>query len=477
MNYPKHFCLTLLLFGCGFLTNCSEEESPSSPTPSPAAPSNYGKGVDVSINPISNTQISSRPVFTVTFGDLVHSVIMDSVDYPGKPNSTLNSSQNNTLCLRANSNSNCEALSIIFNDNSTIATVTPLNYLNEGDYTFLVAGSILTSVGSLGEDQEFQYTVVFPHGGAIQNSLTKLTDDSHSLLGNSNTPFSSPQGLATDGTYLYVADTYNEKIQKITLSSSVTNSFSLNSLPGEVQTLLEPVDVTVSSTHLYILDQGFRRVLKVPLAGGAPTSIAGGGSIGYTDGIGISAQFNSPNAITNTKDSEGVEHIFVADTCNNNIRRVDPFTNIVTSLLPPEPGCSSGSSDPSKLRAPVDLTTDGEHLYIADKGNSAIKRIDLNDCKERRWRNCVLNPLPMPINLNKPISIITDGSYLYIGTDDHEIHRYDLNGNPANSNLFPIISAITPRSLTTDGQSLIYSEEGRNRVVRLHTEGFNNEKF
>ena len=480
MNYSKYFYLILLFVGCGFLTNCSEEEPPSSPKPSPAAPSNYGKGGDVSINPVSETKISSRPIFTVTFGDLVHSVIMDSVGYPGKPDNTLNSSQNSTLCLRENSNSNCEALSVIFNDNSTIATVTPLSPLAEGNYTFLVAGSILTSVGSLGEDQEFQYTVVFPHGGAIQNSLTNLTEDSHTL-GNSNIPFSSPQGLATDGTYLYVADTYNEKIQKITLSSSVTNSFSLNSLPGEVQTLLEPVDVTVSSAHLYILDQGFRRVLKVPLAGGAPTSIAGGGSIGYTDGIGISAQFNSPNAITNTKDSEGVEHIFVADTCNNTIRRVDPVTNTVTSLLLPKPGCSSGPSDSDELNAPLDLTTDGSKLYIADTDNSRITQIDLSDCsKERKpdkleWQNCELTQL---IRLDStPISIITDGSYLYVGTDDHEIHRYDLNGNPANSNLFPIIGAITPRSLTTDGQSLIYSEEGRNRIMRLYTAGSNSEEY
>lgn len=480
MNYSKYFYLTLLFIGCGFLTNCSEEEPPSSPKPSPAAPSNYGKGGDVSIHPVSETKISSKPIFTVTFGDLVHSVIMDSVGYPGKPDNTLNSSQNSTLCLRENSNSNCEALSVIFNDNSTIATVTPLSPLAEGNYTFLVAGSILTSVGSLGEDQEFQYTVVFPHGGAIQNSLTNLTEDSHTL-GNSNIPFSSPQGLATDGTYLYVADTYNEKIQKITLSSSVTNSFSLNSLPGEVQTLLEPVDVTVSSAHLYILDQGFRRVLKVPLAGGAPTSIAGGGSIGYTDGIGISAQFNSPNAITNTKDSEGVEHIFVADTCNNTIRRVDPVTNTVTSLLLPKPGCSSGPSDSDELNAPLDLTTDGSKLYIADTDNSRITQIDLSDCsKERKpdkleWQNCELTQL---IRLDStPISIITDGSYLYVGTDDHEIHRYDLNGNPANSNLFPIIGAITPRSLTTDGQSLIYSEEGRNRIMRLYTAGSNSEEY
>mgnify|MGYP007000194557 CR=1 len=99
-------------------------------------------------------------------------------------------------------NSSCEALSVVFNDNFTIATVTPLNPLNDGNYTFLVAGSILTSVGSLGDDQIFQYTVVFPYGGAIQNSLINLTGDIHTLLGSSNTPFSSPQGLTTDGTYL-----------------------------------------------------------------------------------------------------------------------------------------------------------------------------------------------------------------------------------------------------------------------------------
>jgi sugar lactone lactonase YvrE len=226
------------------------------------------------------------------------------------------------------------------------------------------------------------------------------------------------------------------------------------------------VDVTVSSTYLYILDRGFRRVLEVSLAGGTPTVIAGGGSTGYTDGFGISAQFNSPNAITNTQDS-----LFIADTCNNTIRRIDLDTNIVTSLLPPEPGCGSGSSDSDKLNSPTDLTTNGSQLYIADKENSAIKRIDLNDCEKQEWTNCKFDKI---INLNnQPISIVTDGSYLYAGTDDHKIHRYNLNGSLIDNNLFPI-SAITPQSLTTDGQSLIYSEEGRNRIVRLHSKGFDN---
>ena len=134
-------------------------------------------------------------------------------------------------------------------------------------------------------------------------------------------------------------------------------------------------------------------------------------------------------------------------------------------MLPPEPGCGSGSSDSDKLNSPTDLTTNGYQLYIADKGNSAIKRIDLNDCKEQEWTNCTFDKI---INLNsQPISIITDGSYIYVGTDDHKIHRYDLNGSPTDNNPFPV-SAITPQSLTTDGQSLIYSEEGRNRIVRLH---------
>ena len=473
MNYSKYFYLILLFIGCGFLTNCSEEEPPSSPTTSPAAPSNYGKGGDVLVTPISGTRIPSKPVFTVTFSDLSHSVIMDSVSHPGKSNSALNSSQDSTLCLRANSNSNCEALNVLFNDNFTIATITPLSPLNEGDYTFLIAGSILTSVGSLGDNQTFQYTVVFPHGGAIQNPLTKLTENEHVLIGS--LPLDGPKGLATDGTYLYVADTYNEKIQKIALASSATSLFNLNSLSGETQPLLEPVDVTVSSTHLYILDRGFRRVLEVSLEGGSPIVITGGGSTGYADGSGISAQFNFPSAITNTKDS-----LFVADTCNNNIRRVDLVTKVMTSLLPPEPGCGSGSSDSDKLKEPVDLTvtvdltTNKDYLYIADKENFVIKRTDLEECEEQGWTNCTFDKI---INLNsQPISVIADGLYIYVGTGDNKIHRYNLNGVLTNSNPFPIL-AISPRSLTTDGQSLIYSEEGRNRVVRLHTEGFNNEKF
>ena len=250
MHCSRYLSPILLLISCIFLINCSEEEAPSSSASSPAAPSNYGKGGDVLIDPTDGSWVSSKPTFVITFSDLARSVITDSVSYPGKPNSRLNSFQGSTLCLRASSNSNCENLSVIFNDNLTTATVTPLNSLNEGDYTFLIAGSILTSAGSLGEDQTFRYEVIFPNGGAIQNSLSLGTN----AIPFKNLDLDGPRGLATNGTYLYVADTYKEKIKKITLSSSAINSFNLNSLPvesgesPEIRTLLEPAEVQDTQT-------------------------------------------------------------------------------------------------------------------------------------------------------------------------------------------------------------------------------------
>ena len=53
--------------------------------------------------------------------------------------------------------------------------------------------------------------------GVLSKPLTKLTDNEHVLIGSP--PLDSPKGLATDGTYLYVADTYNEN-PKISLASS-----------------------------------------------------------------------------------------------------------------------------------------------------------------------------------------------------------------------------------------------------------------
>ena len=454
--------MALLLLGTGWLSSCSEEE-----TSAPAAPDTTGKG-SVTLQPKADSRISSKPTFLLTFNGTVQT----NTIVTGNASCT-----NDTIRLTSqeSNDGSCVPLSVSYSDDRTVVTVTANNTpLSEGDYQLVLSGSIATSAGTLGDEKSFSYTVVFPYGGAIQNPLSLSEEPDESFLGEflpgitDNPPrFNGPQGLATNGSSLYIADTYNGRLRHVDLTDPNLPVETLNypSLSNESYLFDEPVDVTISDTHLYVLDQGFNRVISIPLNGGTPENLAGGGSSGFLDGSGISAQFSNPSAITNIENS-----LFIADTGNNNIRRIDLTTNQTTSLLESTPGAALSGG----LNGPRDLTTDGSTLYIADTNNCAIKTIDLNACGE--LDNCTLSTFspfsPANIcNLTKmPMSVGTDSQYLYVGTSN-QIERFPLSNDSylndqSTSEIFSR-SAISPRGLTTDGQSLFYSEEGANRIVRL----------
>jgi len=140
--------------------------------------------------------------------------------------------------------------------------------------------------------------------------------------------FNNPQNIAVDGSgNLYVADSGNNKIRKVTSAGVVTTLAGSGAqgsadLTGTSATFNGPQGVAIDNTgtNLYVADTFNHKIRKIVIATGAVTTIAGTGSSGHADNAtGTSATLNQPVALTF---DSGTNSLYVADTNNSAIRAV-----------------------------------------------------------------------------------------------------------------------------------------------------------
>jgi sugar lactone lactonase YvrE len=191
--------------------------------------------------------------------------------------------------------------------------------------------------------------------------------------------FNNPYGIAVDDSgFIYVADTYNNKIRKITPTGEVT-TFSGSTQgyadgPGTVAQFYFPYGVTVdASGNIYVSDTYNDKIRKIN-SSGLVTTIAGSVQ-GSVDGIGTAAQFNKPWGIV--VDNSG--NLYVGDYGNWKIRKITS-SFLVTTLAG---GSTSGYADGSGYLAlfkstpgiAIDLVN---NLYVGDTENHRIRKIITN---------------------------------------------------------------------------------------------------
>jgi sugar lactone lactonase YvrE len=135
--------------------------------------------------------------------------------------------------------------------------------------------------------------------------------------------FNSPYGVAVDSSgNVYVADTNNQRIRKITPNGTVmtlagAGDFGYADGIGTAASFGSPQGVAVdSSGNVYVADKDNSRIRKIT-PNGTVTTLAGGNE-GYADGIGTAASFYSPSGVA--VDSSG--NVYVADSYNHRIRKI-----------------------------------------------------------------------------------------------------------------------------------------------------------
>jgi len=317
-------------------------------------------------------------------------------------------------------------------------------------------------------------------GGAMQGVELSLSTVVTTIAGTGNTgstngtgtsaSFYSPQGITTDGTNLYVTNR-NNLIRKIVISTVVvttvagTGSSGSSNGTGTSASFDEPEGITTDGTNLYVADTKNHLIRKIVISSGVVTTVAGTGSSGSDNGTGTSASFNEPKGIT----TDGT-NLYVADTKNHLIRKIVISTGVVTWVAGTgSSGSSNGTGTSASFDEPQGITTDGTNLYVADKSNNLIRQIVISTGVVTTLAGTgsrgTADGTGTSASFTEPKGITTDGTNLYVADDDQSgLVRQIVISTGVVTKVSDRGVIREPKKITTDGTNLYVTDS--NHIIR-----------
>lgn len=191
--------------------------------------------------------------------------------------------------------------------------------------------------------------------------------------------FDYPMFLDLDSSgNIYVADSGNHRIRKITPTGVVTtiaggNTDGFLDGVGTAALFYYPEGIAVDAAGIiYVSDAGNQRIRKISLDN-TVTTIAGNGNFGYVDGVGTAAEFKTPSGI----DIDSAGNLYVAEKQNHCIRKITPSGVVTTVAGNGTSGYLDGVGTAAKFNVTFDVKVDGlGNLYVVDASNNRIRKID-----------------------------------------------------------------------------------------------------
>ncbi len=197
-----------------------------------------------------------------------------------------------------------------------------------------------------------------------------------------NALFNSPQGIAVDiSGNVYVADTNNSTIRKITNTGAVSTFAGTATFTGSVDSVGTnarfnyPTGVAVDAVgNVYVADFANSTIRKITAGGSVSTFAGTAGSSGSADGAGSSARFDHPGSVA----VDGAGTVYVIDTSSQTVRKIGAAGNVTTLAgAAGLPGNVDAFGTNAKFFYPfgIGVTASGSTVYVADTGNHTIRAV------------------------------------------------------------------------------------------------------
>ena len=260
--------------------------------------------------------------------------------------------------------SQTSAIAVDAAQNLLVATGTQLSLIAPGGAVTALAGS--STVGSAdGTGAAAQFGCAFDTVGP--NYFT----DTAGIAGVA----------AGSGGVYYAADYCNNTIRKITSGGGVSTLAGQAGSAGEgdgtgaaARFWGPSAMVADPAGNLYVADYLNGLIRKVTPAGAVSTYAGQASHAGYANGSGAAAAFRYPGGIA--ADSAG--NLYVADTYNSVIRKITPAGSVSNYAgTPGQPGMVNAGAALAQFNQPRAVAVDSAgNVYVADTGNRMIRRID-----------------------------------------------------------------------------------------------------
>ncbi len=301
--------------------------------------------------------------------------------------------------------------------------------------------------------------------------------------------FYNPTGIAVDANgNLYVADSDNHKIRKITPIGEVSTVAGTGLAGnadgmGNVASFNFPAGVAVDQNgNIYVADAQNNKIRKISTTGEV-TTLAGSGIAGSADDVGIMASFKFPYGIA--VDANG--NVYVGDVGNHKIRKISAGGVVTTLAGTGSEGSADGNGTSASFNFPVGIAIGGNgNLYIADIFNNKIRMINASgDVTTFAGSGAMgnVNGTGTAAVFYSPnsISVDVDGNFYITEYDNHQVRKISSTGvvtNYAGSGLAGVTNGIgtaatffTPTGIAVDANRNVYvADYGNNRIRKITPE-------
>jgi PKD repeat protein len=303
--------------------------------------------------------------------------------------------------------------------------------------------------------------------------------------------FGNPYGVVVDGGNLYVADYRNNEIRKIVIATGMVTTVFGNTIAdstnaiGTAAGFNQPCGIASDgSGNLYVADAGNNEIRKLVISTGAVTTLAGCSRVGNTNGTGTIARFGGPSGLV----YDGSGNLYVADSYNNEIRKVVIATGVVTTIAGSKTaGSTNGTGTAARFNFPIGVAVDGSgNLYVADANNNEIRKITVPGAVVTTIAGTTtsgyLDAIGTAAAFNYPIGVATDlfGDLYIVEQQNSTVRKFVLSSNVVTTLAGDTISDTVngfgtaarfnqPNGIATDAAGNIYIGDGGNNEIRKIT--------